>query len=287
MSKRKDEQARRAAEKAAREAAGIVWWRDAATHKRLRAEPGPGARFPCDHPLVREGRVIPGRGGGRATACATPLPRWEPKDKLSLWLGDALLGGPFRLSTARDRLRGKSLGRDSRGERESRKEATILAVSDYRRGGLPQPIGRLNPGPRGSSRCDAEHPVWAGYREAISEASADAAERVGDGASDREYERAVKASLAALYPAEFSAWDALARECVARYEARIPQARGYESPQAEVARRRRAAELAGIDVTSSEWTDTLAGEGKGTERARKRRAASSRKATAPKRKRAA
>lgn len=287
MSKRKDDKARRAAEQAAREAAGITWWRDSAAHKRLRAELGPGARFPCDHPLVVEGRTIPGRGGGRATACSTPVPKWEPKDKLSLWLGDALLGHPFRLSTARDRLRGKSLGRDTRAERESRREATILAVDEYRQFGLPGPVGRLFPGPQGSSRCDAEHPVWSRYPEAIEEASADAAERLPEGATDREYRRAVKASLAAIFPAEFQAWDALSAECVKLYEARIPRAKGFESPQAEVARRRRAAELAGVDVTSSEWTDTLAGEGRATERARKRRAAASRKATEPKRRRAA
>lgn len=211
--------------------------------------------FACDHPLI--GTVLPGRGGGPITGCVTPSKK-HPKE-LQLNVGLPNVGKPFRLSTVRDRLRGKT-AYESKGVTEDRRLATLEAVEVWRRDAIPAPVGRAYPGRPGSSKCDREHAVWSGYDAAVELAAEEAPARLDDpeGASDREYREALRATLQAQNPAQFTVWDAVTRSCVETYEKAFPRARGYESPQAEVARRRRAYELAGGDVGHGDWTDQLA-----------------------------
>lgn len=211
--------------------------------------------FACDHPLI--GTVLPGRGGGPITGCVTPSKK-HPKE-LQLNVGLPNVGKPFRLSTVRDRLRGKT-GFESKGTTEDRRLATLEAVEVWRRDAIPAPVGRAYPGRPGSSRCDREHPVWSGYDDAVELAAEEAPARLDDpeNASDREYREALRATLQAQNPERFNVWDATTRVCVETYEKAFPRSKGYESPQAEVARRRAAYLRAGGDVGHGDWTDQLA-----------------------------
>lgn len=212
--------------------------------------------FACNHPLV--GTVLPGRGGGTITGCVTPSKK-HPKE-LQLNVGLPNVGRPFRLSTVRDRLRGKTAFGAAQGDLEDMKLATLEAVERFRVDAFPAPVGRVHPGRKSSSRCDPSHPVWSGYDDAVFDAEEEAAARFDDPESvpPREFREAQRAALLRQNPARFNQWDEVTRACVASYEAKYPRAKGYESPQAEVARRRAAFLRAGGDVGHGDWTDQLA-----------------------------
>lgn len=211
--------------------------------------------FACDHPLV--GTTLPGRGGGTITGCVTPSKKY-PKE-LQLHVGLPNVGKSFRLSTVRDRLRGKTAF-ESKGVTEDRRLATLANVETWRRDAFPAPIGRVYPGRKGSSKCDAEHPLWSSYDDAVTDAEAQAAVRFDDpsSVSERDYREAMREELKRADPQRFERWDQTTRACVETYETSFPRSKGYESPQAEVARRRRAYLLAGGDVGHGDWTDQLA-----------------------------
>lgn len=211
--------------------------------------------FACDHPLV--GTVLPGRGGGRITGCVTPSKKHPHELQLNVGLPN--VGRPFRLSTVRDRLRGKTAW-ESAGTTEGRKLATLEAVERFRLDAIPAPVGRVYPGRPGSSRCDPEHAVWSGYDEAIELAAEEAPARLEDPehATEREYREAMRATLQAQNPARFNVWDAVTRSCVETYEKTFSRSKGYESPQKAKARERAAFIRAGGDPGSGDWTDTLA-----------------------------
>lgn len=211
--------------------------------------------FKCDHPLV--GSVIPGRGGGRVSGCATPS-KEHPRE-LQLVVGLPHVGKPLRLSTVRDRLRGKTAFGEGRALNESRRAATQEAVERYRHDGIPAPVGRVYPGRAGSSRCDPEHAVWSGYNDAREDAEVEAAARFDDpeNVSEREYAEGVRSTLRAQDPQRFDLWREVTTSCVQSYEVAYPRSRGYESPQAAIARKRAAFVRAGGDVGSGDWDDAL------------------------------
>lgn len=210
--------------------------------------------FVCDHPLI--GAVLPGRGGGPVTGCVTPSKK-HPSE-LQLHVGLPNVGKSFRLSTVRDRMRGKTafgggLTDDERG-------AVQEAVERFRVDGVPAPIGRVFPGRAGSSRCDPRNPVWSGYDEALEDAEIEAAGRFDDpeNVSERDYREATRSTLKVHEPERFNVWDAVTRSCVATYEKTYGRSKGYESPQKAKARERAAFIRAGGDPGSGEWSDTLA-----------------------------
>lgn len=243
---------------------------------------GPGRFFPCDHPWVKSETVIPGRKGGKVTGCATPT-RKAPKTP-HVWVGDPELGGPMKVTTARDRLRQK---RDpSRRMVDSFDGADMalavaLAVDEFRLYGVPAPVGRVHRGRKGSSRCDREHAVWQGYDEALEEADAETAQRFEDPSSvpARQYREALRAELERQDPERFNVWLDVTRGCVDSFELHQPKNRGYESPQAERARRRRDFLQTGGDVGHGDYTDYLADA---TKRAKERKRSAPRTKAAPK-----
>ena len=237
--------------------------------REVRALFGPDTFFPCDHPLV--GVEVPGkRSGGVVSGCATPSKK-HPRE-LQLWVGLPHVGKPVRLRAVRDRLRGKTIVRETKTERENRRFATQENIERYRLDGVPYPVGRVFPGRPGSSKCDPEHPLWSDYAELVADAEADAAQEFEDpeNVDERAYREAVRRRFKSGNPERFEALDQVTRGCVETYELAFPKARGYESPQAEVARRRRAYLAAGGDTGHGEWTDQLADSTK----AKKRRSSS-------------
>lgn len=232
---------------------------------------GPDTFFPCDHPLV--GATLPGkRSGGTVSGCATPSKK-HPRE-LQLWVGLPHFGKPVRLSTARSRLRGRTAFEVKSTTRE-RREATQENVERYRSDGVPYPVGRVFPGRPGSSKCDPEHPLWSDYADAILEAEGDAAQEFDDpeNVSERDYREAVRRRLKAHDPERFEKFDQVTRGCVETYEKSFPRSRGYESPQAEVARRRAAFLRAGGDTGSGDWSDQLADSTKAKKRTSSKRRA--------------
>jgi hypothetical protein len=221
---------------------------------------GPGHFFPCDHPWVTDGVVVPGRKGGTVKGCATPTTK-APKDA-HVWVGDLALGAPLKVSTVRDRLRQKrdpSRRQVAAFDGADMALAVSLAVDEWRLYGVPAPVGRVHRGRPGSSRCDATHPLWSEYDEALAAADGLATARLGDPSkvSARTYREALREELEQLDPERFEDWDRATRACVSQYESHVPRNRGYESPQAEVARRRRDYLQTGGDVGHGDWTDYL------------------------------
>lgn len=240
--------------------------------REVRALFGPDTFFPCDHPLV--GVDVPGkRSGGVVSGCATPSKK-HPRE-LQLWVGLPHVGKPVRLRAVRDRLRGKTIIRETKTERENRRFATQEAIERYRLDGVPYPVGRVFPGRPGSSKCDPEHPLWSDYAELVTDAEADAAQEFDDpeNVSERDYREAVRRRLKAHDPERFERVDQVTRGCVETYEKSFPRSRGYESPQAEVARRRAAFLRAGGDTGSGDWSDQLADSTKAKKRTSSKRRA--------------
>lgn len=245
---------------------------------------GPGAFFPCDHPWIAEGVTVPGRRGGRVEGCATPTAK--APNAPHVWLGPLGTGAPMKVATARDRLRQK---RDPKRraiaafDADALALAVSLAVDEFRLFGVPAPVGRLHRGRVGSSKCDREHPLWSDYDDALADADAEASLRFDDPSEvpEREYREALRSELKRADPARFDAWLEATRGCVESYEMHKPRARGYESPQAAVARRRRDFLQVGGDVGHGDYTDQLADS---TKRAKERkRSSSSRSSTKKKR----
>lgn len=240
--------------------------------RTVRAELPHDAFFACDHPLV--GTQLPGRRGGLVSGCATPS-KARPHE-LQLWVGLPGVGKPVRASTARRRASGR-VQFESRSQQTERREQTQLAVEAWREDGLPAPVGRVHPGRQGSSKCDAEHPLWSGYGEALEAAEERAAIATeGRDLSPKQWRVAVRDALELEAPALFGEWDKATRKCAEQYEQHAPRSRGYESPQAAAARRRAAWLVQGGDVGDAEYTDQLADSTKAKQK-RARSSSSSRK----------
>lgn len=223
--------------------------------------------FACDHPLI--GTELPGRGGGKITGCVTPSKK-HPKE-LQLHVGTPNVGKPFRLSTVRDRLRGKTARGEGKTASEERRASTQEAVERFRVDGIPFPVGRVYPGREGSSRCDPSHPLWSDYAAAMVDAEEGASIMFDDpeNVSERDFREAIRTRLKAYDGEQFARWDSTTRACVESYEKKFPRAKGYESPQAEMGRKRAAFLRAGGDTGSGEWDDFLSD----ATRAAKKRAA--------------
>lgn len=222
---------------------------------------GPERFFPCDHPWIAQKLVVPGRKGGRVTGCATPK-ETRPREPF-VWVGDGDRGRAMRSRTVRDRLRARRDPRramTARFDAEDAAQAIALAVDEFRLYSIPAPVGRLHRGRPGSSRCDRTHPVWDGYDEALEEADAIAASRFEDPREVKEskYREVLRAVLQSFDPQRFKEWDEVTRACIDSYERAVPRNRGYESPQAEAARRRRAWLERGGDTGAGDYFDSLA-----------------------------
>lgn len=209
----------------------------------------PGSYYPC-HKSERKklGKTVPGRGGGKITACATPArprkgtaagKRRRPEGQY--WIGAAAAGHAMPKSRVRRRLRG---ARFRKGLLANDPLTVWSQVREFERTGFPAPWGQPYPHRPGSSRLDPQHPAWKGYTAAVKRALATAARTGAD-------------PLAVLrrHP-KFKEWQALNREGAAAFNARGARKAGH-SAQRERAQYRQAALDAGIDVTSAEYRDYL------------------------------
>lgn len=189
---------------------------------------GPGEPYACDaRDRRRIGERVPGRGGGRITGCAAPL----AGQKGGAWVLD---DGPGRISKARARDRRRDA---ARGPLVASDPIVVGAyIRAWERGEAPPaPLGKVLPHAPGRSRCDPEHPAWAGYEAA-----------------------AARGELAPGYP-RFDFWDELTAQCARQIKSQTRAgARGaVESSTRASARARSEAIGRGVDTTSAEYLDTL------------------------------
>lgn len=214
--------------------------------------PSPSSAVPCK--LKHVGATVPGRGGGKVTACATPSKK-RPREG-QYWVGDFAHGHPMRRTVVARRMRDAETHKGF--DRFAAPEAAAMAKRE--KWHVPSPIGTEFPHRKGTSPCDAEHPIWAEWQAAY-EAASEAAAIASEGASEEEYQRAVLSEMK-RHP-RFSEWEGTERACIEGIERR----RRAAAPKAAMsAARERALERiafvnAGGDTSSSEWTDRLASAG--------------------------
>ena len=262
---------------------GLLWWRYAP-----RSSPNPRRRPVLENPRPKEWDTLepgtPYAGSksktlGRATRDglwvvaqrATPT-RQRPREGAYLLVSTA--GEPNRVvpaSRVREMLRAPrgalvpaTVGTDARfmleeGERD-------LAAHQF----LPYAPGLPFPAREGSSPCLPDAQVWRDLEETAAERAAFLYEDLGREPTAYELGAALEGDPA--WTAAERQW----RDCVKQW-ARIERDKApkyVEGTAGEVARRRRRAELAGVDLTSAEWTDTLRSR-EGSFASRKRRSGGS------------
>jgi hypothetical protein len=214
--------------------------------------PSPKSAVPCK--LKHVGATVAGRGGGRVTACATPSKK-RPREG-QYWIGDFAHGHPMRRSVVSRRVR------DAETHSGFDRYAALQAVDAAKREPwhVPAPVGTEFPHRRGTSPCDAEHPIWSEWSAAY-EAASERAAIATEGESDEAFQRALLEEMKA-HP-KFGEWEGTERACIEGIERR----RRAAAPKAAMsAARERAIERlayvrAGGDTASSEWTDRLASAG--------------------------
>jgi hypothetical protein len=214
--------------------------------------PSPASGVACR--LKHVGAMVPGRGGGRVTACATPSKK-RPREG-QYWVGEFSTGHPMRRTVVGRRLR------DAETHKGFDRYAALQAADAAKRERwhVPAPLGTEFPHRKGTSPCDAEHPVWSEWSAAYEGASERAAIAT-EGESDEAFQRALLEEMKA-HP-KFGEWDGVERACIEGIERR----RRAAAPKAAMsAARERAIERvayvrAGGDTASSEWTDRLASAG--------------------------
>ena len=175
----------------------------------------PGTAYECASPLV--GQVVPGRGGGRVRACATPSKK-KPREG-QVYLVDpkgqtlAGFGETMPKSRAARRIR------DASKPRATPLELSYLseAHEGYRATGIPRPTGLEFPHVAGSSPCDPEARVWRGFLDSLEAAEERASIQAEDG-DQSDYERALFAAL--KRDPRFHEWDKTAKACAADFDAR-------------------------------------------------------------------
>lgn len=181
--------------------------------------------------------VLPGRKNGKVTGCATPSARKPTEGQLITDRGEIL-----PKSRARDRLRDRGISTTPDAERYAAR---------FRKDGTPTPTGLPYPHRRGSSPCDQEHPVWQGFDEALEEIS----ERLSI-----QYPNATKGAFRTALNNELRdrnpQWEATTKQCAAQLRA-LDARKATQSSTRERAQARAALVAAGVDVTASEYRDTL------------------------------
>lgn len=227
----------------------------------------PGTSYPCRSRAV--GRVVPGRGGGRVAACATPAasgPEWIAREK-GRGVKDPRPRGPSRYHITRpeggelrtDRRAYLSRAVVNRRLRDAERGRELVPATEemwlaqgYRefgRTGLPVPLGLPYPHARGTSACDPEHPTWARYAGALEDAEQDAREDADPGT--REFTQEVVKGLRRKFPTDFARWTATTAKCRDQYETRASLQRAQavtKSSQTRALKRR----LAEMDPTQDE-----------------------------------
>lgn len=227
----------------------------------------PGTSYPCRSRAV--GRVVPGRGGGRVAACATPAasgPDWIAREK-GRGVKDPRPRGPSRYHITRpeggelrtDRRAYLSRAVVNRRLRDAERGRELIPGTEeiwlaqgygqFARTGLPVPLGLPYPHARGSSTCDPEHPTWARYSAALEEAEQDATEEADPGT--REFTQEVVRGLRRKFPTDFDRWTATTVKCRDQYETRAAGQRATavtKSSQTRALKRR----LAEMDPTQDE-----------------------------------
>jgi hypothetical protein len=214
--------------------------------------PSPKSAVPCK--LKYLGAIVPGRGGGRVTACATPSKK-RPREG-QYWIGDFTTGHPMRRTVVARRIKNAETYKGF--DRNAALEAAYWAKKEKYH--IPQAIGTEFPHKRGTSPCDAEHPIWAGWQEAY-EAASESAAIATEGESDEAYQRALFEEMK-KHP-KFAVWEQTEQACIEGIERRRRAAapKAAMSAARELALDRVAFVRAGGDPTSAEWTDRLASAG--------------------------
>ena len=141
-------------------------------------------------------------------------------------------------------------------------EQVGMAVYGWEHGDCPVPGPTGMEFPHVVARCDLEHSVWAGYREALASAQ-ERASIFAENAGQAEWECVVR-DLLMEHP-KYKLWEKTATACARQFHGREEKRRGKAtfSTARESAQKRVRALAAGMDVTSVEYTDTLrGGEGK-------------------------
>ncbi|MDP3274084.1 MAG: hypothetical protein Q8Q09_02745 [Deltaproteobacteria bacterium] len=187
--------------------------------------------------------MVPGRRGGLATGCATPSKK-HPREAQYF-----VAGAPMRRSVVSRRLSGKkSTFKDFDW---AYWEESYAAVKEPFH--VPSPLGVEFPHRPGTSPCDAEHPIWEGWAEAIEDARERAAIATENSDPDdtASYLRAVLGEMQ-KHP-RFEQWAQTEAKCVSDYQVR--KSRKAKRIKSEVAAARVAFINNGGDVTSSDWID--------------------------------
>ncbi|MDP3273868.1 MAG: hypothetical protein Q8Q09_01645, partial [Deltaproteobacteria bacterium] len=122
--------------------------------------PYPSAVNGASCTLKHVGAVVPGRRGGLATGCATPSKK-HPREAQYF-----VAGAPMRRSVVSRRLSGKKT--TFKGFDWAYWEESYAAVKEPFH--VPSPLGVEFPHRPGTSPCDAEHPIWEGWAEALEDA---------------------------------------------------------------------------------------------------------------------
>jgi len=248
------------------------WWHDvgqyAAGYRNNPRAPEwdvlpPNTPYPC-HSWEKKmvGKRVPGRNGGVITSCATPREPFDAERRK----GQVHIQGVGSMPRQRayNRIRQAGAKRVS-----TPVEQVGGAVYGFEHGecAVPGPTGMEFP--HIVSRCDLEHPAWAGYLEALVEAQEQAAV-FAENAGQEEYDCAVRDALQ-KHP-NYKLWEKTATDCARQFHDREEKRRGKAtfSTARESMQKRVRALAAGMDVTSAEYTDTLRG-GEGKRKPKRRR----------------
>jgi len=235
-----------------------------------RGKPAPylprGTAMPCRvmDPLL--GKTIPGRHAGLVRGCAVPERPANPKRPENfeprVQFGFPGIGPTMRRSTARDRLRATARGGVVADDLVGVASASAALLG--RTPVLPYPPGVEYPHRRGGSVCDPDHPLWRGLEGDIEAAREEASMRVGEDASEAEFEGQVVELLEASHPEYGFAARNCARGFGEREAARAPSAAG--STVRERAQARAAFVARRGDTGSAEYVDDILGPLRGRAR---------------------
>lgn len=195
--------------------------------------PQPQIPAPCNGKHV--GAVVPGRGGGQITACATPSA--EKPGEGQYWVGLPLPGAGKAIPKRKVSRRLASLRKPRHVDRLEDVSAAVAYQSQA--DAIPGPTGVELPHDPRKHPCSPGHPLWGPeYQHAVAQATEGALERAGISAEvplelgpgdveDLEVPFANPAeSVDAIARAELlthpqgPAWDHQAGECVVAYQKR-------------------------------------------------------------------
>lgn len=204
----------------------------------------PNTEYGCESPYI--GQVMPGRGGGKVTACVTPS-RAAPRE------GQFKVGGR-RVSkrVVRDRIRDATRGLEADDPMEVAARVDAAQRDPDR---IPAATGLEFPSRPGSSVCSPKHPLWGpAYRDAV-ELAHERGALAAEGGSDAEYREEVARAFQGVPGVQkyYAAED----QCVREHTARAKEKRGgaVYSGQREEGQRRARALASREDVTTTDYRE--------------------------------